>query len=68
MVLIKPGDILLLGNLGEFTEVEMEAVAAAFKPLGIHGVMFSHDIKIDGLGSQELLALLATTQERETQQ
>lgn len=59
VVLVKPRDILLIGNLGEFTQQEMDSVADALNPLGIHGMMFSHNIDLDTISVEELAAFLA---------
>lgn len=59
VVLVKPDDILIIANVGEFTQTEMDIIARAFSPLGIHGIMFSHDITVEGMSVDDLEALLA---------
>lgn len=50
VVLVKPGDTLLLGNVGEVDPETLERIGAAFGgELGIHVVVFSADIDMDAV-------------------
>jgi hypothetical protein len=48
VVLVKPGDVLLLGNIGRVESPEqVEPIVRCLGRLGITALLFSADIKMD---------------------
>lgn len=57
-VLLKPGDVLLIGNAPSFGPEDLETLSKVLlKPLGIHAVLFEDDITIDRLSAEDLARL-----------
>jgi hypothetical protein len=59
VVLVKPGDLLLIGNVGEITQEQYDQGYAAFsallkEELNIRVVLFSGDIDIAALAEGEI--------------
>lgn len=51
VVLVKPGDLLILGNVGPLAAEQMDALTASvgglYRQLGIHVAVFEADVRLD---------------------
>lgn len=57
-VLLKPGDVLLIGNAPSFGPEDLEMLSKVLlKPMGIHAVVLEDDITIDRLTAEDLTRL-----------
>jgi len=60
VVLVKPGDILLIGNVGEMRPEDARAIAAAMAAdLSIRIAIFEDDIELDLLSAEQLAQIVA---------
>ena len=60
VVLAKPGDVLLLGNVGEdFTPETAHILREFFGEAGIQVAIFTEDIDVGGLEEHEVLMLIS---------
>lgn len=58
VVLIEPGDVLLIGNLGRLESPEqIEPVVRCLDELGIASLVFSADIDLDSITSEQVAVL-----------
>jgi len=54
-VLLKPGDVLLIGNLPSFLPEDLERLhETMFRLLDVHVIAFEDDIAIDRLSAEDL--------------
>lgn len=56
-VLLKPGDVLLIGNAPSFGPEDLGTLSKVLLKLGIHAVLFEDDITIDRLSAEDLARL-----------
>lgn len=53
-ILVKPGDMLLIGNAPDFTMEDMHTIAPIFTKIDVVLAVFPGDIKIDSLTREEV--------------
>lgn len=61
VVLVKPGDLLLIGNV-EITAENADMVRDAFREINLHAVVFAGDIELDKLTPEQMHAALRMRQ------
>ncbi|MET7949239.1 hypothetical protein [Micromonospora sp. NPDC005324] len=63
VVLVKPGDVLVIGNVGDHSLVDLQRAVDHLKQLGFVGVLlFAADIQLDALTPDDVANLTAMVQ------
>ncbi len=57
--LVKPGDVLLIGNVGAAAMEELDSLGEFFQKAGIKCTVFNDDIQLDLLSAEQLNRLVA---------
>ncbi|MBM0275119.1 hypothetical protein [Micromonospora tarensis] len=60
VVLVKPGDVLVIGNVGDHSLEDLQRAAEHLKQIGLAGVLlFAADIQLDALTPDDVANLTA---------